>query len=211
MTGKGGSMKRNLAITTLALLIACAVAFGQGVSKAAYKGGFLVSGQAGASLVWYDVGETDARATQINIDIVPRALYFLTDGLGVGIEAGYDYSSYRGPGNSVTSDGFAIGPRIAYYIVQTEKKYPRACCLTPFFGPGWWMPFAGVTAQYVSDSLATGWRARIGAGISPLIGDRGTMPIEVGYEMQNMKAATDSDHSSSRVYLEVGFGAFLFK
>jgi hypothetical protein len=198
-------MVRSLAVTALGLLLGCTVALGQGASKAAYKGGFLVSGQAGASLAFYDAGEIDATATRLDISLAPRALYFLMDGLGVGIEVGYDYYSYRASGNQVT--------RVAYYLVQTSTRYPRACCLTPYFGPGWWMPFVGLTGQYVvpNGTLATnGWRARAGVGLSPLIGDRGTMPVEVGYEMQSYKFG-GATANSSRVYLEVGFGAFLFK
>lgn len=208
-------MKRSLAITTLALLLACAVALGQGVSKAAYRGGFLVSGQAGASLVFTEAPELDAQQTALNLTFAPRVLYFVVDGLGVGLEGNVSYISV----SSDKTTRLGVGPRVAYYLVQTDKKYPRTSCLTSYLGPGWWMPFVGVTGEYLSnrldvgDEVATvsGWLARVGVGMSPLIGDRGTMPIEVGYEMQSLKYANNAAQTTSRAYLEIGFGAFLFK
>jgi len=203
-------MVRSLRYPVLALLLVCALALGQSVSRAGYKGGFLVSGQAGASMIFHNE-ETDAMNTELSLNLAPRALYFLMDGLGAGLEAD---ASYFADGYKET--GIAVGPRIAYYLVQTNTKYPRACCLTPYVGPGWWMPFVGLSVLYLSDrtesgsdvTLSSGWLARIGVGISPLIGDRGTMPIELGYEMKNPSATAQT---RSRVYLEVGFGAFLFK
>ena len=207
-------MVRSLRYPVLALLLVCALALGQSISRAGYKGGFLVSGQAGASMIFHEEA-TDAMNSELSLNFAPRLLYFLMDGLGAGLEAD---ASYFADGYKTT--GIAIGPRIAYYLVQTDTKYPMACCLAPYFGPGWWMPFAGLSVLYLSNrydyggsvATSTGWQARIGAGMSPLIGDRGTMPIEIGYEMQSTKAGGSSvAQSRSRVYLEVGFGAFLFK
>ncbi|MCX6844945.1 MAG: hypothetical protein NTX53_22010 [candidate division WOR-3 bacterium] len=206
-------MVRSLRYPVLALLLVCALALGQSPSRAGYKGGFLVSGQAGASMIFHKEA-TDAMNTELSLNFAPRVLYFLMDGLGAGLEAS---ASYFADGYKTT--GVAVGPRIAYYLVQTNTKYPRACCLTPYFGPGWWMPFAGLSVLYLTNrddyggtiSTSNGWLARIGAGMSPLIGDRGTMPIEVGYEMQSVKYGASPAQSRSRVYLEVGFGAFLFK
>jgi hypothetical protein len=203
-------MKRSHIVPALVLLAICAAASGQGVSKAAYQGGFLVSGQAGASLTFTKAPELDAQQSALSVTFAPRLLYFVVDGLGVGVEGNVNYYSLSG--SHIT--GLAVGPRVAYYLVQTDKKYPRTSCLTSYLGPGWWMPFVGVTGEYLSNrfdsggevSTSSGWLARVGIGMSPLIGDRGTMPIEVGYEMQNIKSAP----STSRVYLEIGFGAFLF-
>jgi hypothetical protein len=208
-------MIRSLRYPVLALLLVCALAFGQSPSRAGYKGGYLVSGQAGASLIFHKEAE-GATNTELSLNLAPRALYFLMDGLGLGLEVN---SGYFADGYKETWIG--VGPRIAYYLVQTDTKYPHACCLTPYFGPGWWMPYAGLSVLYLSDryvqvgnaSTYSGWRARIGAGMSPLIGERGTMPIEIGYEMQSIKYtnAGSTAQSRSKVYLEVGFGAFLFK
>jgi len=206
-------MVRSLRYPVLALVLVCALALGQSPSRAGYKGGYLVSGQAGASMIFHNEA-TDAMNTELSLNFAPRALYFLMDGLGVGLEVN---SGYFADGYKETWIG--VGPRVAYYLVQTNTKYPRACCLTPYFGPGWWMPYAGLSVLYLSDrydyrvsvATSTGWRARIGVGMSPLIGDRGTMPIEIGYEMQSTKYPDATAQKRSRVYLEVGFGAFLFK
>ena len=206
-------MVRSLRYPVLALLLVCALALGQSPSRAGYKGGFLVSGQAGASLIMHNEA-TDAMNTELSLNFAPRALYFLMDGLGAGLEANVSYFA-----DGYKETGLAVGPRIAYYLVQRDTKYPTACCLTPYFGSGWWMPYAGLSVLYLSDryesggnaSTFSGWRARIGVGMSPLIGDRGTMPIEIGYEMQSTKYSGSTAQSRSKVYLEVGFGAFLFK
>ncbi len=209
-------MVRSLRYPVLALLFACALALGQSPSRAGYKGGLLASGQAGASLIFHSSPESDAQNSELSINFAPRLLYFLMDGLGAGLEGNVSYFA-----DGYKTTGIAVGPRLAYYLVQTNTRYPRACCLTPYFGPGWWMPFAGVSILYLSNrydygggsvSTSTGWLARIGAGVSPLVGDRGTMPIEVGYEMQSVKyQGASTAQTRSRVYLEAGFGAFLFK
>jgi hypothetical protein len=206
-------MVRSLRYPVLALLLVCSLALGQSPSRAGYKGGFLVSGQAGASMIFHKEA-TDAMNTELSLNFAPRALYFLMDGLGAGLEASASYSA-----DGSKSTGLAVGPRVAYYLVQTNTKYPRACCLTPYFGSGWWMPYAGLSVLYLTNrddngvaiSTSNGWLARIGVGMSPLIGDRGTMPIEIGYEMKNVKYGASPAQSRSKVYIEVGFGAFLFK
>jgi len=57
---------------------------------------------------------------------------------------------------------------------------------------------------------SNGWRLKLGVGVSPVIGTKGTMPVELGFQTDSW---TYDEHtsSSSRIYLEVGFGAFLWK
>jgi hypothetical protein len=81
------------------------------------------------------------------------------------------------------------------------------------------MPYAGATFMYLMSSrkyggggeavTSNGWRLKLGVGVSPVIGTKGTMPVELGFQTDS--GTDEHTSSSSRIYLEVGFGAFLWK
>ncbi len=96
--------------------------------------------------------------------------------------------------------------------------------MTPCVGPnGWWMPYAGATFMYLmssykygeSDPTTTnGWRLKLGVGVSPVVGTKGTMPVELGFQTDSQtygEGEYKHTSTSSKIYLEVGFGAFLWK
>jgi hypothetical protein len=90
------------------------------------------------------------------------------------------------------------------------------CCLTPWFGgnSSYWMPFFGVSLLYLMDRFTygsssynySGYRGRVGVGAAPMIGDHGTAFLELGFQTQSLRSQT-----SNKIYLEAGFGAFLFR
>lgn len=184
----------------------------QALAGAADGNSFFISGQMGANLSLESGGGFD-------LNLAPRVLYFPMQGVGLGGELGLGYYSL-----SSTSDSthLAIGPRAAYFIKFENKRYPRACCLSPWVGSSsMWMPYGGVTIQFLmssskygsTTSTATGYKGRLGVGAAPRIGDRGTAFIELGFETSKLSggASIASSSTGSRLYLEGGFGAFLFR
>jgi hypothetical protein len=217
-------MFRTACTTLLALVLITGAASAQITSKAARAGGWMLSGQAGFRYYLPSSdGEFDTQTSGLSLNLAPRLLFFLADGLGAGGELGLGYSSSKAGAYEMKSTSLAIGPRLAYYLRNATRHYPRACCLAPLIDPdGWWLPFGGITLQYLSDlydygtveQTWSGFRARAGVGVSPLIGTHGTMPVELGFQYQTLSAdvgEVTQTQKSSTIYLEVGFGAFLFR
>lgn len=134
------------------------------------------------------------------LNINPRVIWFPADGFGAGIDADFYYSSA-----DFGETNFGIGPRITYFLKNNEdlKK---------------WMPYAGVSFQYLRNHMEvgdteTGWRLKIGVGISPIFGQHLTIPLEVGFLTEQLKSENSKEISYtnkiSRIYIEIGLGAFL--
>jgi hypothetical protein len=202
---------------TLAVLLVTAFVLlvPQAQAGAADKGSFFASGQLGFNYFLKSGSPEDSPSEGLALNLTPRLLYFPVNGIGVGGEA--NFSSYS---DGYKQSSLAIGPRVAYYLKMNRSRYPHACCMTPWFGMGtYWMPFAGLSLMYLSDryeyggsaSTASGYRARLGVGAAPMIGDRGTMFFELGFQTQGLKSGSSATQTSNQIYLEGGFGAFLFK
>ncbi len=203
-------MSQRIALTVLLLaVLSVPVALAGG---AAEKGSAFISGQLGVN---YLLGDNAC----LLVNFSPRALYFPVEGLGVGIDGNLGLSSAE----NVSSTQLAIGPRVAYFLKMNRSRYPHACCATPLFGVGsYWMPFAGASVMYLMESSKfgdydpinrNGYRARLGIGAAPMIGDRGTMLFELGFQTQslsNPEVGINASTSTNQIYLEAGFGAFLF-
>ncbi|MEO0085218.1 MAG: hypothetical protein ABIK37_01165 [candidate division WOR-3 bacterium] len=205
-------MSRTVAVALVIAGIA-GTAFAADYNCAGRAGGFLVSGQ-GSVNFYLKSGEPEDTPTEgFRINLVPRALYFLIDGLGAGLDLGLDYYT-----NDYKSTDLAIGPRVAYYFMLPNRRYSRGGLARYTGGEFWLMPFAGATVQYLNQTMSysggsmtsSGFRARAGVGISPLIGSHGTMPVELGFQHQSLKYGS-STTTSNQIYLEAGFGAFLWK
>jgi len=158
----------------------------------------------------------------LSVCIGPRVLYYTIPGLGVGADLNYDanFNEYYSSGE------LAIGPRAAYYLMMTEQCttktgdiYEKAPC-------GCLMPFAGATFQFVTqhnsdvgeyNEKTNGWRFRVGVGVSPVLGKKATLPVELGFETKNMTTTYDYEYmedyswTENKIYLEVGFGAYIWK
>jgi len=59
-------------------------------------------------------------------------------------------------------------------------------------------------------STSSGYRVRAALGAAPMIGEHGTAFLELGFQTQSLKRSGTSQ-TSNKIYLEGGFGAFLFK
>jgi len=204
-------------ITLTAVLVAVLLAPVALAGGAAEKGSAFVSGQLGVSYFLKGGDPEDSQHSGLGLNFSPRALYFPTKGLGAGLDG--NLSLYTN--EEYTSTQLAIGPRVAYYLKMNRSRYPHGCCITPFFGMGtYWMPFVGASIMYLTDSYkyqgstattASGYRGRLGVGAAPMIGDRGTMFFELGFQTQALKyKGSSSSQSANQIYLEGGFGAFLF-
>jgi len=199
----------------LALLATVMLALpGSALADAADKGSFYVSGQLGVNYYLKSGSPEDSPSGGLDLSLTPRVLYFPVKSIGVGGELGLNMYS-----NSYKSTSLAIGPRVAYFHKMDASRYPRSCGLTPLFGSGtYWMPFVGLTLQYLMEqskygsvsSTASGYRGRVGVGAAPMIGDRGTTFIELGFQTQSVKYGSASQ-TSNKIYLEAGFGAFLYR
>jgi hypothetical protein len=215
-------MFRRLSICLVLSLFAVGVAFAQVNIKAAARNTWHVAGLLGMgyNLPTDTLEGTDSEDGSFNANFSPRVLYFPIDGLGVGADANLAFSA-----NYIDSTNVGIGPRVAFYLRSPLRRYPSACCLTPCVGPdGWWMPNAGVSFLYLMNSTkygesdpntSNGWRLKVGVGVSPVIGTKGTMPVELGFMTESItreiyEGETETN-TSSRIYLEAGFGAFLWK
>ncbi|MBM3331442.1 hypothetical protein FJY68_06260 [candidate division WOR-3 bacterium] len=210
----------NLRTVIASLLIAASLLLvTQAQAGAADKQSFLLSGQAGLNYYLKSGGPQDSPTSGLDLTIAPRLLYFPVKSIGVGGEANfYTYA------NGSKQTNIAIGPRAAFFLKPDASHYPRACCLTPWFGgnSSYWMPFVGVSLMYLMNSstysgyssTASGFLGRVGVGAAPLIGDHGTAFVELGYQMQSLTQSGGSFASaqtSGKIYLEAGFGVFLFK
>ncbi len=196
------------------LLVATFVGLVPGLATAgaADDNSFFVSGQVGGEL---NLGEGGG----FDLNLAPRLLYFPMKSLGLGGELGLGYASY---GSNSSSTSLAIGPRVAYFLKFERRRYPRSCCLSPWMGSdAMWMPYGGISILFLMQSYkygnttssATGYRGRVGAGVAPRIGDRGTAFLELGFETSKLSGgeSVNSGSTGSRIYLEGGFGAFLFR
>jgi len=212
-------MNVRTVIATLLVATSVLVVPPQAQAGAADKGSFFMSGQLGFNYYLKSGDPEDSPSGGLDLTIAPRLLYFPVKSIGVGGEANfYTYS------NSYKQTDIAIGPRAAYYLKPDASHYPRACCLTPWFGgnSSYWMPFVGVSLMYLMNSYdysgyvtkASGYLGRVGVGAAPLIGDHGTAFIELGFQTKSLKnsgGSFASSQTSNKIYLEAGFGAFLFK
>jgi len=210
----------NVRTVIAALLVAASVLLvPEALAGAADKNSFFVSGQAGLNYYLKSGNPEDSQTSGLDLNIVPRLLYFPVKSIGVGGEA--NFYTYM---NSSKQTSIAIGPRAAYYLKPDASHYPRACCLTPWFGgnSSFWMPFVGVSLMYLMNrasysgytSTASGYLGRVGVGAAPLIGDHGTAFVELGFQTQSLTysgGSFASAQTSNKIYLEAGFGAFLFK
>jgi len=193
-------MLGRTAVGLVCILLLAGAAFGQTESRACATGTWLTTGQFGFDMYF---GDSDG----MELNFVPRLLYFLSPGVGLGGEMDVWYEKVGDYNNT----DFAIGPRFAYYLRMPRRHYPAACCLTGLVGrDGWWLPFVGASVLYQTSKWGavstSGYLARAGIGVSPLIGSRGTLTAELGFQRSHLES---SDQNS--LYLEAGFGAFLFR
>ncbi len=198
-------MSRRLSICLVLSVFAIGSAYGQTDIKAAARNTWHVAGPF-STHYYLPIDEGDStQPGAFAVTFSPEVLWFPLHGLGIGVEASIDYSAAQ-----FTDFSMSIGPRVAYHLTRPKKSGPSGI---------WLLPFVGCSFQYVMNDVDTGvtdsgWRLKLGFGISPLIGTHGTFPIELGVATEKVRSGNSENQEStskgSRIYLEVGFGAFLW-
>lgn len=129
------------------------------------------------------------------ITITPSLFYFFGEGLGLGGDFSLDYISEEW----ISVTNLAIGPKFAYFIGKSNSK------IYPYFGAG----ISFLSMNLGSFGTASGFRIKIGGGVSPLIGSNATTMIEAGYQIDNL--TYDGNSSSGGIlYIGIGIGCFIF-
>jgi hypothetical protein len=223
-------MTRRLSLCTIMSLVAVGTAAGQVDIKACAQNSWYVAGLLSMSYTQSEyAGYSSYRSGSFAASLAPRVLFFSVDGIGVGGEGYFGYDSQDGESFPRTT-GFSlgVGPRVAIYLRSPQRRYAPACCFTPYVGPnGWWMPYAGLSIVYLTSTYreeygreeyrrtGDGWRFKIGVGVSPVVGTKGTIPVELGFKTESITYVYERTESRTykynTLYLEAGFGAFLWK
>lgn len=181
------------------LIFASGSLFAQDNSKAATQHTWHIGGMFSS---YYHFAHEEDEEGALLLNFNPRALWFVIDGLGVGADADlYHFNTYYNHTN------LSIGPRVAYYFRQHELLNRL-------------IPYTGCSFHYVITDAdfgasETGWRLKLGIGMSPLLGDIITVPVELGFMTDKLTHEYDNENTytetNNRIYLEIGFGAFLWK
>jgi len=154
-------MKTSLAGKVFSRLSICLVlfAFLSGVADAQESTGAATQGTwyvAGMFNMHYQLPRDEGDYTEegaLSLNISPRLQWFAMDGLAVGADVEFSYSSHE----DFSDVNIGIGPRISYFLRQTEWQKQL-------------MPHIGCTFLYVTNDVdpgaeETGWRLKIGIGI----------------------------------------------
>ena len=194
-------MHKRLTIFFVLFFITIGLASAQTDNSAAGRNTWHVAGLFSAHyLLPIDEGDySEEGAFALNVN--PLALWFPIDGLGVGVDADFYYFT-----GHFTDISLGMGPRVAYYL-------RRPGVLSQL------MPYVGCSFQYLVNDIdpgatETGWSLKLGIGISPVFGGHVTVPVEIGYVAHHLSSdygSTSFSHTTSRIYLECGIGAFLWK
>lgn len=193
-------MYRCLSICFVLSVFAAGLAYAQTDTKAATQNTWHV---AGLFSMHYQLPSDEGVYTEegvLALDINPLMLWFPIDGLGVGVDANFYYFT-----GHFTAINFAIGPRVTYYLRRPEQQIQL-------------LPYVGCSFQYLLNDVdpgasETGWRLKLGLGISPVFGRHLTVPVEFGYMAHHISSDYGSisySQTTSRIYLECGIGAFLW-
>ena len=193
-------MYRCLSICLVLSFFSTGLAYSQTDTKAATRNTWQAAGLF-SMYYQFPIDEGDyVEEGILTLDINPRALWFPIDGLGVGVDANFFYLT-----GHFTDLNLGFGPYVAYYLRRSEQQIQL-------------MPYVGCSFQYLLNDVdpgasETGWRLKLGLGISPVFGRHLTVPVEFGYMAHHISSDYGSisySQTTSRIYLECGIGAFLW-
>ena len=203
-------MKSSLAGRVFSCLSICLVlfAFSYGIADAQESTGAASQNSwyaAGMFNMHYQLPSDEGDYTEegaLSLDISPRLQWFAMDGLAVGADVEFSYFTHE----NFSDVNIGIGPRVSYFLRQTEWQRQL-------------MPHIGCTFLYVTNDVdpgaeETGWRLKLGIGISPVIGGHLAVPVELGFMTERLTREINTEESytetNNRLYLEVGIGAFIW-
>ncbi len=155
------------------------------------KGNWMVGGAVG-SLGYSFEGEN------FNINVMPKAGYFITDGIALGLETGVGFQTIK-DGDNVWN--YTFMPFARYYFPEGASETGR------FYGNGK-IGISGASATG-GDNNETSFAFGVGLGYSHFVSRNVALEAEVGYNYSKSNAATASAQNGLGV--AVGFQIFLGK
>lgn len=153
------------------------------------QGNWMVGGAIG-SLGYSFEGEN------FNINIMPKAGYFITDGIAIGLGTGVGFQTVKG-GDNVWH--YNVSPFVRYYFPEGSSETGR------FFGQGE-VGISGASAT-ANNTNQTSFAFGLGLGYSHFVSRNVALEAQVGYNYSKSNAS--SAVAQNGLGLAVGFQIFL--
>lgn len=152
------------------------------------QGNWIVGGSVG-SLGYSFEGET------FNINVMPSAGYFVSDGIAIGLTAGAGLQTVKGDGDNVWN--YKVAPFVRYYFPEGASSTGR------FFGQGD-IGISGASAGSYSD---TSFAYGLNAGYAHFITRSVALEVMAGYNYSKSDIATAKAQTGLGV--SVGFQIYI--
>lgn len=172
------------------------------------KGGYFANGSASIFSTKNKVGEDSSNS--FSIDFTPRAGYFISDNLAVGLGLVLSSNKETTDGlfgeQDVTTTGFGINPLARYYFENNlfgEAAVGIGFSKTSFEGES----LPGLDSDITSNSYGF----RIGAGYALFLGNHIAIEPSINYSWEDINpkdAPADFKQSLSSIFLNIGITAF---
>ena len=156
-------------------------------TKPIQKGNWMIGGSVGSAGYSFE-GET------FNLNVSPRAGYFISDGIAIGAELGGGLQTVK-DGDNVWSYG--VSPFIRYYFPEGASSTGR------FFGQG----SVGISGSSAGSDSDTSFAFGINGGYAHFITDNVALEAMVGYNYSKSDLATVGKQSG--LGFSVGFQIYL--
>lgn len=152
----------------------------------------------------------DDSSNSFSIDFVPRAGYFISDNLAVGLGLVVSSNKETTDGlfgeQEVTTTGFGITPLARYYF--ENNFFGEAAVGVGFSNTS----FGGETLPGLdSDIKSNSFGFRVGAGYALFLGDHIAIEPSINYSWEDINpedAPSDFNQSLSSIFLNIGITAF---
>ena len=132
-------------------------------------------------------------AESFNIQVSPRAGYFVSDGVAVGAQANLGFTSVN---NGKNEWGYGIAPFVRYYFPGGASATGR------FFGQG----DVGIAGSYAGDDVSL--NVGLNAGYAHFITQTVALEAMLGYNYSKANISSSSDKASG-LGISVGFQIYL--
>ncbi|MGG5578372.1 hypothetical protein ACPDHL_13650 [Myroides sp. C15-4] len=153
------------------------------------KGNWIVGGALGST--GYSFEEES-----FNINVTPRAGYFISDGIAIGLEIGTGFQTVK-DGDNIWS--YKVMPFARYYFPEGASATGR------FFGQG----AVGISGAEIAGESNTSFAFNINAGYSHFVSRNVALEAIVGYNYSKSNQASATAHNG--LGLSLGFQIFLGK
>ncbi len=172
------------------------------------KGSYFANGSASIYSTTNKVG--DDSSNSFSIDFIPRAGYFISDNLAIGL--GLVVSSNKETSDDllgeqeITTTGFGITPLARYYF--KNNLFGEVAAGIGFANTS----FGGETIPGLdSDIKSSSFGFRVGAGYALFLGNHIAIEPSINYSWEDINpedAPSDYNQSLSSIFLNIGITAF---